>query len=376
MQGTTAGPPIRVALWQRYTPELLELLSAAAPQLRSLEHTYPFRQRGFDNTALPANLTRLTSLTLSFGRAAVHAAQIDGMVRTLPLLQHLELAIEGPSLPGGFPTGIATSCPLLTRLAIRGGARTPTPTGDLAAQPDTSPVPPELGLLTALTHLELTHAGFTSLPESVSRLSALRELALGSRSGRGLHSGLAACAQLSQLDVSGNPSASVSPVLARLRSLRRLSVWSEPRREAPWTQLTGLTQLQLQCGDETVGEVPPDVGAMTELRNLTLTNAFIDDLPAGPYLSRLENLSWRHCLLRVRLPASLAAAVQLRHLDIGNTEACVCMTAADVSLLSSLPLLATLRLAQLDRKTRKQLVGVLEAACIACGHAPPAVLID
>lgn len=87
------------AAWGTRTPHLIAMLADKAPQLRSLELWYPELASRNPASALPAalgQLRQLTSLTLDLGCAPVTAAQVDAVLQTLPLLQHLALdAIQG-----------------------------------------------------------------------------------------------------------------------------------------------------------------------------------------------------------------------------------------------------------------------------------------
>jgi len=65
------------------------------------------------------------------------------------------------------------------------------------------------------------------------------------------------------------------------------------------------------------------------LTSLKLTDSGLDSLPPGPYLSSLQELSLSDCGL-VNVPPSLAAATQLRTLDLrGNTS--LRISSADVN---------------------------------------------
>lgn len=65
---------------------------------------------------------------------------------------------------------------------------------------------------------------------------------------RSLPSGLAACRQLTRLDVVSD---AASPVLARLHSLQHFNLRmteGQQQHGRYWKELTGLTELQLHCG--------------------------------------------------------------------------------------------------------------------------------
>lgn len=151
--------------------ELVALLAASAPKLRSLAHWLPANASASPVSALPAQLgqlSQLTSLTLGIGNAPVTTAQVDAMVQGLPMLQHLALSCSPRrhvALSDGFPVSIATSCSKLRDLAIYCGS-------------EWGAMPAELGALTGLTRLVLAFNGMTSLPDSISRLTALQILIL------------------------------------------------------------------------------------------------------------------------------------------------------------------------------------------------------
>lgn len=156
------------------------------------------------------------------------------MVQMLPSLQHLFLS-GFKSFEDGFPVSITSSCSQLRCLQILYAA--------LEA------VPSELGRLTALTRLDLRHTRIRSLqhtirslPDSVSCLTRLPELDVEGTC-LALSPGLSACRQLTRLAMD---SVAASPVLTSLPSLRCLNINGyDERHKTYWTQLTALTELQL-----------------------------------------------------------------------------------------------------------------------------------
>jgi hypothetical protein len=212
-----------------------------------------------------------------------------------------------------------------------------------------------------------------SLPDSISCLSRLAELDVSY-----LPPGLTACRQLTRLVMdSDNP----SPVLASLHTLRYLSVGVSWPWGRYWTQLTGLTELRLDFGYDPDGqghyELPAGLVGMTGIRKLSIAGdtGQVMDLPAGPYLSRLESLIMEAFSFPDGVPATLAAATQLRHLDISKK---FCLCAADVAILSALPALTTLSLRQPGEfymHKWDECLAQLEAAFLAQGRAPPRVLV-
>ena len=162
-----------------------------------------------------------------------------------------------------------------------------------------------------------------------------------------------------------------SPVLASLQSQRELSVRSDPGpapHETYWTQLTALTRLSLDSC------VPAGISGLANLRVLNIFKAEMADLPAGPYLRRLEGLSMMNCAFEAGVPASLAAATQLRKLEFDESNGGIELAPADVAVLSSLPALKALRLAKpeaVDGHVWGERLAQLRAACAAQGREAP-----
>ena len=174
-----------------------------------------------------------------------------------------------------------------------------------------------------LTRLELP--GVLSLPDSISQLSALRELDLCRWSLTGLPQGLTACQQLTWLSMESDYKC---PVLSSLQSMRYLRVTANGQ-DTYWTQLTALTELQLTRGTD--ASIPPELGGISSLRKLRLESCGCMQLHAGPMLSHLESM----CLCNVSgIPASLAAATQLRELSVIRPSKII---PADLAVLLSSP---------------------------------------
>lgn len=271
-------------------------------------------------------------------------AQVDTLVQVLPALQHLALFISqsrngstGP-LQDGFPAGIATSCSQLRCLEIGGKGHGSISGKYLGA------LPPELGHMAALTRLQLLGVRCAALPDSISQLSELRELDMAqSEIAGGLLLGLTACRELTKLQMD-----MPSSVVAHLVSLRFLGVPCQRAYSGnAWTHLTNLTELHL--AGEPQCSLPVGLGDLKELRKLSISRANLVNLPNEEYLSRLESLFVHSCdlfesgaLELPGLPAALAAATQLRNLDLDIHR--LQLTAADRAVLTSLPALASLSL--------------------------------
>lgn len=313
-------------------------------------------------------LSQLTRLHLGGCVAYLTTATVEAILQMLPSLQYLALCpdAEDEALDG-FPASIATSCSQLRHLEISGACL-----GD---------IPPELGDLSGLTRLQLERLKVTALPDSISRLTCLRELLLTHNPYlQLLLPGLTACQQLTLLQVSYYISSTLFPGLA---SLQCLSGCIDVEEHGPdLTKLRALTELQLHIED--FQSVPAALGSMTTLRTLGIDRASLYDLPAGPYLCHLESLSITDCIFHAGVPASLIAATNLRHLECSASYNAtispgIGLTAADINVLSSLPALAILELTHrriMEQEDWDERVVQLRAACVAQGRAPPNTVSD
>lgn len=338
-------------------PSLIAVLAESSPQLQCLAYRYPPSAPDCPEIALPADLGRLsqlTSLTLDIGCTHITTAEVNAVVETLPLLLTLSLIFQSSeALKDGFPVSIASRCCGLKSLRIVGGMP--------------GNVPSELGLLTALTRLTLNSEMITAIPDSISQLTALQLLKLSICNSLALPEGLSACQFLTRLTICDDV---MSPVLAKLHSLRFLSVGSHPQQQY-WTQLTALTRLALVVNDDD-RSVPTGLSGLSCLRMLKISNAGIDDLPAGPYLQSLESLVLLDCNFERGVPKRLVAASQLRELDLRDAwDCCREVTLADIKVLSSMPALEFLRLDRpvvMNAALWKRRVAQLKGKCATQGR--------
>lgn len=96
--------------------------------------------------------------------------------------------------------------------------------------------------------------------------------------------------------------------------------------------------------EDALGCLSAGLSRSRSLCKLRIIGAELDDLPPGPYLHGLESLCMDYCTLKSGVPAGMAAATQLRSLDLGRLTIGVLLTAAEVAVLSSIPALVTLTL--------------------------------
>ena len=345
--------------WDMRTQELMNLLTATAPQLQSLffqeSGLSPHRPSAY-SAALSqlSQLSQLTSLSLSIHVARVTTAEVDTIVQGLPSLQSLDLTGGQRFLKDDFPVGIATSCSQLQHLHVWGAyfvrAEAMPDFGCLTRLTSLklgcycSSLPASISHLTGLRDVEVCHDfRYTELPEqlwhlesitrlsldlmlsslrffldgglsnSISRLTALHNLTLMQTASCTLPEGLTACRQLTHLTLRTDV---VSPVVARLQSLRSFEVMMLPHQlphNTYWTQLSGLTQLSESVSGCHVSQFS-GISGMTSLRNLVLIGS--SGLPEGPYLSRLQRLSLLDCDYKEGIPPALQDAAQLQTQEI------------------------------------------------------------
>ena len=108
-----------------------------------------------------------------------------------------------------------------------------------------------------------------------------------------------------------------SPVLGRLRGLRCLVVRcleNQQPHSTYFTQLTALTELTLELPGNC--SVPEGLGGMKCRHWVCIVGGAFRDLPAGLYLRHLKCLRMCECNLLEGVPSKLAAATQLRRLEL------------------------------------------------------------
>ncbi|KAL4427796.1 hypothetical protein ABPG75_001885 [Micractinium tetrahymenae] len=220
-------------------------------------------------------------------------------------------------------------------------AHSPQPAVPLLPAQGQAAVPLSLHGCTQLAAAQvLSLSGFCGVQLAPAVLSALRQLALHCCAGVAVHPG------------------AVFPALRSLSLGKRCTIPVAP--SSPGAELSGallalvpaaplLQKLSLEdCFEDACSglrALPPAPG----LTSLQLCNAReLEGLPAGTYLSSLQELHMPLCELQ-RLPPALAAATALRSLDVTRNPK-LQITSADVdATLAPLRQLTTLRLDRWDR---------------------------
>ncbi|KAJ1627412.1 hypothetical protein T492DRAFT_1025464, partial [Pavlovales sp. CCMP2436] len=137
-------------------------------------------------------------------------------------------------------------------------------------------LPPELKLLSGLTSLIVSQCGLTSLPPQIGELTKLRVLEAVSNKLTALPAELAQCQALEVLALSQNE-LTCANVLEQLENLTSLNL-DRNRLEA--LPVPGGEHLRtLSAADNQITRLSPDLAKCQQLRELTVTNNKIEELP-------------------------------------------------------------------------------------------------
>ena len=251
------------------------------------ELNLPFNELEGRIPAAIADLSRLTSLNLSWNRLEVLPVQLLRHARLARLnLSTIDLEGPLPSALGGLSN--LTELHLAYNTRLRG------------------PIPPELGQLTKLRVLDLRRIPLDdTIPPEFGNLTNLRILNLENASIRGrIPRELADLGSLEELILAGNTFmfGRIPPELGNLSSLTHLDL----------------------ADNMFGGPIPAEIGNLAQLRTLALQgNGFTDAVP--PELGRLAELRQLYLSrnrFRGSLPQSLTALRSLEALVADRTELC------------------------------------------------------
>ncbi|WPD25029.1 MAG: COR domain-containing protein [Candidatus Electrothrix scaldis] len=158
-------------------------------------------------------------------------------------------------------------------------------------------LPPEIGQLTNLVHLDLSFNSLTQLPKEFCRLSKLAEL-----------------------DLSDNRLVDPFPIIRYLRNLTSLDLSSNQLHKLPpeTGQLTGLTHLDLR--DNRLGELPAEISKLKRITILGLSGNQLTELPLEIGNLRaltIMDLSFNRLQ---RLPSTFSNLHTLIHLDLSDNR--------------------------------------------------------
>ncbi len=149
-------------------------------------------------------------------------------------------------------------------------------------------LPPEIGLLTNLTHLSLMDNQLTYLPPEIGRLTNLKWLNLIGNKLVNIPPEIGRLTNLTELYLENNQMKYLPPEIGQLTNLIELSLHRNKLTSLPPEigQLTNLTELDLTCNG--LKSLPPEIGQLTNLRELSLGDNQLTSLP--PEIGQLTNL--------------------------------------------------------------------------------------
>jgi hypothetical protein len=142
-------------------------------------------------------------------------------------------------------------------------------------------LPPEVGRLSALTHLGLDRNDLASLPAEIGRLSSLASLYLDNNRLTALPDEIGDLDSLRWLIAFGNALASVPPAIGRLSALFFLQLDGNRLTSLP-PEIGNLSALErLSVSQNGLAGLPEEIGRLSALRQLVLEDNRLTGLPAG-----------------------------------------------------------------------------------------------
>ena len=224
---------------------------------------------------------------------------------------------------------------------------------DLSGHALTSPAPPQLAELTALTTLNLADNQLASIPPQALELDKLQELDLSNNQITTLPQNINELRKLAALNLAGNRITSLPAAVGDLRDLRELDLSDNEiaghipalignltrltRLDLSENELTGtipigptpvpgatptlnkLTKLaHLNLSDNNLtGTIPPEIANLRNLKHLKLSGNRLEG-PIPAEITNLRNLEHMEtsCCLSGHLPAEIGSLQNLKHLEI------------------------------------------------------------
>jgi len=179
--------------------------------------------------------------------------------------------------------------------------------------------PMEIVCLTQLEILDLSWNRLNNLPSEISHLACLKTLILKGNGLTSFPSAIACLSQLQDLDLSENGFMSISPEIACLTQLKTLRLYDNQLTSLP-REICGLKRLHtLQLFGNCFTSFPMEIICLAQLEILDLSRNSLNCLP--PEISRLaclKTLNLLDCVL-TSLPTEIACLTQLMELNLwGN----------------------------------------------------------
>jgi hypothetical protein len=181
-------------------------------------------------------------------------------------------------------------------------------------------LPPEIGQLTNLKSLNLSENNLTSLTPEIGQLTNLDRLIIRGNNLADIPPEIGQLTDLRILDLSGNNITALPSEIGELANLEELYLDSNALTTLPAEigQLTNLRILSLERNNLTVP--PPEIGRLTKLEALNLR---INDLSAlPPEIGRLKNLKKLDVSYNAlqELPPEIGQLTNLEELEVTNNN--------------------------------------------------------
>ncbi len=137
----------------------------------------------------------------------------------------------------------------------------------------------DVGDLTTLKILDLSHNKITRLPPSIGHLTSLEELRVSSSDLSELPAEIGHLNKLKRLDLSYSKITYLPHFIMELKNLEELRVSATNLLELP-TEISGLTTLKrLDASHSMITHLPPSIGKLKNLQELELNNTNLLELP-------------------------------------------------------------------------------------------------
>jgi internalin A len=151
-------------------------------------------------------------------------------------------------------------------------------------------VPPEIGLLSALTELRLQRNQLTSLPPEIGQLAAMTVLDLADNQLTDLPQEIGQLEELTRLQLQRNQLTGLPPEIGQLSSLARLPLHSNLLTAIPReiSKLSALTGLWLE--NNRLANLPSEISKLVELKEL-----FLHGNPGLELPPEILGPSWEQC---------------------------------------------------------------------------------
>ena len=177
-------------------------------------------------------------------------------------------------------------------------------------------LPPEIGQLSKLEHLDFSRNELKTIPPEIGQLIQLKSLDLRSNNLEMLPPEIGQLIQLKDLELHLNNLEELPPEIGQLSKLEYLTLWANELKTIPPEigQLTQLETLVLSAND--LEELPPEIGQLAKLEYLSLSGNRLRGaiLPDLGNLDQLERLYLAGNFLSGAIPPELGQLALLRGL--------------------------------------------------------------